>query len=50
MLLWIAISSVHIFTVLSDSIPGYHGPKSGARNRMTSLRLRLSTVSKNVTV
>ena len=26
MLLWIAISSVHIFTVLSDSIPGYHGP------------------------
>ena len=37
-------------TVLSDSIPGYHGPKLGALNRMTSLRLRLSAFSKNMTV
>ena len=26
MLLWIVISSVHIFTVLSNSIPGYNVP------------------------
>ena len=35
---------INIFTVLSDSITGYHGPKSGAPNSMTSSKERDSLV------